>query len=314
MGDLIPASLAGVTPCTLRIFRRYWRGCVLLALLLEGPAYLLIEAIGRPDLGPGAGGSEVDVLVCSLVRSAVPSLASSVLSGLLYVVLTAAIAAHVLLRSVGGGRGPWQALSVTMGRLRPLANGALLAVLLVALMVGLPLAALGFIQGCYGAAGGDMAAVLRQVADEVRQSAVARGVVWLSLLLGVSYLVRVGVTWVVMPQAALLEGGSAPALLWRSRELVQDRWLGVAGTLLLLLIVQQVAAWIVWAPLTFVSYAVTGPVGDALRAGIRIITQAGAVPIGSIGATVLYLYLRRARDAASDSVLEADVRHLAAHD
>lgn len=254
--------------------------------------YLLLGLSTRGE------GADNPTDVCGAIGAVTAAAAAGLASGALYVVLTGALAAALLLEVAGRSPQPLQALALTLGRLRPLAAGTALAVAVVVPLLGLPLAALGVVEGCYGGGGAQEAvAAVRRAAEEAGRSGPARAMAWGSLLLACVYVVHAGVKWVLMPQAALFEGGSATEVLWRSRNLVRGRWLGVALVLAGLLLSQAILSTLIAAPFLFVSYGLSAEQGEPVRAAVRALAQVALLPLGAIGSTLIYLHLRQARES-----------------
>lgn len=264
---------------------------LVLALLFQAPTALGLSLVGRHGASLSSVAEDAEVAMCSLWWSALPALSAGLASGVVYVAFAAAVSALVLGRPAGQPERLMPALRSTRARLSPLLGGTLLGTAMVALLLALPIIAVGYAQGCYGTgeAEGAMEA-LRQATTALSRSGVAKGLVWLSLALAAAYVTFAAVNWIVVPQVALVEGAGTPAwLLARSRELVRPRWPGVALVLFILLLAQGLVSAIVGLPATVAGVLLRA---EWLQALGSVVGQVIAAPIGAIGTAIIYERLR----------------------
>lgn len=317
--SVFPRSARQVVGWSLRAYAQRPHVYFTLAALFQAPSFVLLGTLSEATtqrLRAVAASGATEEALCTVIEAAVPLIASSLLSGVLYVILAAAMGVVVFSHLAGQSASLARSLRLTGTRLRPLAAGTLLAVGVVGLLLAIPIAAMGFIQGCYGGeAGAEIATAIRRAAEEAGRTTAARILTFISLLAALVYVVHVAVKWVVMPQAAVLEGGNAARVLWRSRDLVRGRWFKVAGALLVLLILQSLLAGLVGLPFTIIAalmatFTVGGPFGEWIGIVGPILGQVIAVPVGALGSTYLYLYLRATREGYTLENLAGDLRPL----
>lgn len=284
------------------VYRAHAATLLPLSLILLGPVYLVLRLFaGQAVRGVAIAGEGGTDELCATLGSGSATIATALLSGLLYAVLAGAATVAVLRPDLPPGAtvgpvaalGPARALGETGRRLRPLLGATVLGAAVVAVLLALPLATLGFVQGCYAVGGSAEAiAAWRQALEASGAARAGRTLTWASLVVGMVYVLHAGVKWVVAPQVAIVEGGTARSVLWRSRNLVKGRWFGVAGTLALIAIMQSVFAALLGLPAALIPAAVPGPLAGLVAALLGTLAQVAALPIGAVASVLLYDALR----------------------